>query len=253
MQAILSARSLTKTYGGGDDAATSALCGIDIDVSRSEMLGVMGPSGSGKSTLMNLIGGIDRPTSGTITLCGRDASAMTERELTQFRRQHLGFVFQDFNLLDGLTVWENIALPLILDHVPPLDIESRVEYLVETLGLGRLVKREPHQLSGGEQQRVAIARAIANEPDVLLADEPTGNLDTVSSESVLECLQLLRTQNRAVVIVTHSPLVASRCERVLFIMDGVVRRTIRRDAEPATFADRLAAETTYLSDDVVDA
>jgi putative ABC transport system ATP-binding protein len=216
-----SARGLTRTYGRGD-AQVHALRGVDLDVPTGRFTAIMGPSGSGKSTLMHCLAGLDQPTSGTVTVAGQDLESMNDDRLTIFRREHLGFVFQSFNLLPMLTAGQNILLPLELAG-RPADRE-RYDLLVATLGLGDRLGHRPSELSGGQQQRVAIARALITSPAIVFADEPTGNLDSESSAEVLGVLrQSVRELGQTVVMVTHELDAAAYADDVVVIADGAVR------------------------------
>ncbi len=220
--AVLTARGLTRIYGGQRGGLShTALESFDLTVAPGEFLGVMGPSGSGKTTLLNVLATIDRPTSGTVTIGGIDPTGMSHDELALFRRRKLGFVFQDFNLLDTLSVRENILLPLVLDRVPVREMKERLERIAQTLGISEVLDRRPYQVSGGQQQRAAIARAMIHEPELVLADELTGNLDSRASQDVMDALRgLNREHGVTIVMVTHDPFAASYCRRVLFIRDG---------------------------------
>jgi putative ABC transport system ATP-binding protein len=198
-----------------------ALRGVDLTIYRGEMVGIVGPSGSGKSTLLGLMGGLDKPTRGTLEIDGVDITHMSEGQLTEVRNEKIGFVFQFFNLIPTLTALENVALPIQFAHKPRYKPEQRAREILELLGLGDRLHHRPQELSGGQQQRVAIARALANNPPLLLADEPTGNLDSSSSEVVLEALENVhRELGTTVVIVTHSPTLAERTQRVVDLVDG---------------------------------
>lgn len=220
--AVLAARGLTRIYGdqrGG--MSHTALDSFDLTVRPGELLGVMGPSGSGKTTLLNILATIDRPTSGTVTIGGSDPATMSTDQLALFRRRKLGFVFQDFNLLDTLSLRENIVLPLVLDRVPIREMNERLSSIADVLGISSILERKPYQVSGGQQQRAAIARAMIHQPELVLADELTGNLDSRASQDVMDALhQLNRDHGVTVVMVTHDPFAASYCRRVLFIRDG---------------------------------
>mgnify|MGYP001202597386 FL=1 len=208
-RAVLEAVGLTKVYGSTSGAAHTALDGFDLRIRPGEFLGVMGPSGSGKTTLLNLLATIDTPTAGSLRIAGADPSGMRPTALALFRRRRLGFVFQEFNLLDTLTVRENILLPLVLDNVKVAEMESRLREVTERLGIGALLERRPYEISGGQQQRVAIARAIIPGPELVLADELTGNLDSKSALDVMRTLQGLNDDGVTVVMVTHDPFAAS--------------------------------------------
>jgi len=218
--AVLQASGLTKVYGATGGATHTALDDFDLRVGQGEFLGVMGPSGSGKTTLLNLLATIDTPTAGSVTVGGVDPAGMNPGQLALFRRRKLGFVFQEFNLLDTLTVRENILLPLVLDKVPAPEMDRRLARVTEKLGISELMERRPFEVSGGQQQRAAIARAIITQPDVVLADELTGNLDSRSAEDVMRTLQSLNDDGVTIVMVTHDPYAASYCKRIVFIRDG---------------------------------
>jgi len=204
-----------------------ALRGVDLAVRPGEMLAITGPSGSGKSTLLHVVGALDLPTTGTIRILGQDLRAMPDDALARFRRQRLGFVFQFFNLLPTLSAAENAALPLLLDGVARSVALARGKALLEKVGLGDRVDHRPDELSGGQQQRVALARALASEPKLLLADEPTGNLDSEASAKVLDLLaEARRERGLTVVLVTHDPGVAARADRVVRLHDGLVEQIV---------------------------
>ncbi len=198
-----------------------ALRGVDMEIRAREMVGIIGPSGSGKSTLLGIIGGLDSPTAGRIEIDGVDITDMNEGQLTDIRNQKIGFVFQFFNLIPTLTALENVALPVEFAQVRQHKPFARAKDLLDMLGLGDRLQHRPNELSGGQQQRVAIARALANDPPILLADEPTGNLDTSSGEQVLEALSTIREENgTTVVLVTHDQSLAARMDRVMTLVDG---------------------------------
>jgi putative ABC transport system ATP-binding protein len=200
-----------------------ALRGVDLTIARGEFVALVGPSGSGKSTVLNLIGGLDRPTSGQVWINGTELSTSDERTLTRHRRQHVGFVFQTFNLLPRLTAEENVALPLMFSGVPEKERRGRARVLLEQVGLGPRLTHRPTQLSGGEQQRVAIARALIGQPALLLADEPTGNLDTVTGAEIMALLkELNQEQGLTLLAVTHDPEVAAFADRIVKLRDGQV-------------------------------
>jgi putative ABC transport system ATP-binding protein len=209
--------SVTKVYGSGD-AAVVALNEFSLNVANGELLAVMGPSGSGKSTLMNILGCLDTPTSGRYWFAGEDVSRLNETQLAHVRNRRIGFVFQQFQLLPKLSAWRNVELPLLYRNA-----EGRRELALQALdqvGLGNRVDHRPTQLSGGQQQRVAIARALVTNPDLILADEPTGNLDSASSRDVLAVLRELNQQGRTIVIITHDPEVAPVAQRTVVMRDG---------------------------------
>jgi putative ABC transport system ATP-binding protein len=219
-EAIVSATEITRRYGEGD-AAVDALRGVSLDFPRGAFTAIMGPSGSGKSTLMHILAGLDRPTSGTVVIDGRDITKMDDRELTQLRRDRVGFVFQFFNLVPVLNAEENMLLPLSIAGRKPERVW--VEQLMETIGIADRRTHRPAELSGGQQQRVAIARALVSRPAVVFADEPTGNLDSKTSEEVLNLLRRAVDEfGQSVVIVTHDAGAASYADRVVMLVDGRV-------------------------------
>ena len=216
------ARGLTRVFG---DEATrvEALRGIDLSVSRGEFMAIMGPSGSGKSTLLHLLGGLDEPTSGSVHVDGQDIGAMSDDEITQLRRRHIGFVFQAFNLLDVLTAAENVALPLIIDGMSEPKANARAKAVLERVGIDKRGEHYPTELAGGEQQRVALARSLCTGPVLLLADEPTGNLDSRNSEQIITLLRkLVDDDGQTVVMVTHDPGHAAMADRLITLRDGRV-------------------------------
>jgi len=216
---IVKARGLTKVYRS-DGTAVHALDDVDIDIERGELLAIMGPSGSGKSTLLHMIGALDVPDEGEVLLNGQELSKLSRSELALVRRRHVGFVFQFFNLVPILTVDENVSFPAILDGVKESVYRPRMDQTLTRLGLVDQRQKMPPQLSGGEQQRVAIARAVVNAPDLVLADEPTGNLDRSSGAEVMSLLRSLNDEGQTIVVVTHDPGVASFARRVVFMRDG---------------------------------
>ncbi|HVU68245.1 MAG TPA: ABC transporter ATP-binding protein [Ktedonobacteraceae bacterium] len=234
---ILHMQGLTKISGNErNKVVTRALNGMDLDVARREFISIMGPSGSGKTTLLNLLAGLDRPTSGELWLQGENMAALKASELALFRRRNLGFVFQDFNLLDTLTLAENVALPLSLDGQTGKAIQQRVEEIMHFLGIAEHMRHYPYEVSGGQQQRAAVARAVIHQPRLLLADEPTGNLDSASARSLLELFQKLNVQQQAtILVVTHDPFSASYSQRVVFIKDGRVFTQLQRSGSQQQF------------------
>jgi len=219
---LIIANNLTKIYGSGATAVT-ALKDVSLEVAAGEFVAVMGPSGCGKSTLLHLLGGLDRPTQGSVTLDGHHLAELDDDRLTELRRRKIGFVFQFFNLIPVLSAEENAALPVILDRVRPSEARARAREWLAKVGLGDRLAHRPDQLSGGEQQRVAIARALVAEPAVVLADEPTGNLDTRASDEIASLLrQVANEWGRAVVMVTHDPRIAAYADRIVFLKDGAI-------------------------------
>ncbi|MCI9549505.1 MAG: ABC transporter ATP-binding protein, partial [Oscillospiraceae bacterium] len=209
---------LRKIYGSGD-TEVRALDGVDLSVEQGEFAAVVGTSGSGKSTLLHMLGGLDRPTSGTVTVDGRELSTLKDEALTIFRRRKIGFVFQNYNLVPVLNVYENIVLPIQLDGGQP--DQAYMDQIVETLGLGSKLQNLPNNLSGGQQQRVAIARALAAKPAIILADEPTGNLDSKTSQDVMSLLKVTSQRfSQTIVMITHSEEIAQMADRIIRIEDG---------------------------------
>ncbi|HEY4117810.1 MAG TPA: ABC transporter ATP-binding protein [Byssovorax sp.] len=236
---LVEARHLTKTYALGGETL-HALDDVSLEVDAGEFVAVMGASGSGKSTLMNILGCLDRPTSGTYTLLGREVSRLDRSELAVVRNQTLGFVFQSFNLLPRTTAAENVELPLVYRGVGRAERRRRSLAALERVGLAERVDHRPSQLSGGQQQRVAIARAIVNEPRIMFADEPTGNLDTKTSVAVMALFQELWAAGLTIIFVTHEPDVARYASRVVVMRDGHIVSDDRQAARSAT-EDRKAA------------
>jgi putative ABC transport system ATP-binding protein len=219
---LVEVRELVKHYRLGN-AEVPALRGVSFDIEAGRLVSVMGPSGSGKSTLLHLIGGLDTPTSGSVVIDGSDLARLDDEELTMFRRRSLGFIFQFFNLLPTMTAWENVALPRLLDGVKMREVKPRAVELLERVGLGERVEHKPSQLSGGEMQRVAVARALVGDPLLVLADEPTGNLDSASGHAVLELLRkIVAEEGKTVVIVTHDAEAASLADQQVKLQDGLI-------------------------------
>ena len=222
--AVVVARDLARRYGAGD-TAVDALRGVSLEIAEGELTAVMGPSGSGKSTLMHILAGLDQPTAGTVEIAGKDITALNDDDLTKLRREHIGFVFQFFNLLPMLSAEENVALPLSIAGKKP--DRAWLAELLEDVGLTERRSHRPSELSGGQQQRVAIARALVSRPTVLFADEPTGNLDSATSSEILELLRRsVKSRGQTTVMVTHDPRAATIADRILFIADGVVVREL---------------------------
>ena len=216
--AILETHDLRKIYGAGD-TEVRALDGVDLTVEKDEFAAIVGTSGSGKSTLLHMLGGLDRPTSGTVTVDGRDLSALKDEALTIFRRRKIGFVFQNYNLVPVLNVYENIVLPIQLDGGQP--DKAYMNQIIETLGLEFKLQSLPNNLSGGQQQRVAIARALAAKPAIILADEPTGNLDSRTSQDVMSLLKVTSQRfAQTIVMITHNEEIAQMADRIIRIEDG---------------------------------
>ena len=219
MNAVLETIGLGKVHGEGE-AAVAALAGVDLRVAHGEFVAITGPSGCGKSTLLNLLGGLDRPTSGEVRVQGEHLAGANEARRARLRRSEVGFVFQFFNLIANLTVADNVELPALLAGVPAREARRRAAELLERLGLADTAARVPGDLSGGQQQRVAIARALVNRPSVLLADEPTGNLDTAAAREVMDVLRERHAEGQSIVLVTHDLRLASNAQRVVAMRDG---------------------------------
>lgn len=226
---LLNIQQVKKVYQSQlNGQPVEALKNITFSVEEGEYVAIMGESGSGKSTLLNLMATLDQPTAGELALNGIDLTTIKEKDAASFRRDHLGFVFQDFNLLDTFSVKDNILLPLVLSKVPVKQMDQRLQPLVRTLGITDLLQHYPYELSGGQKQRVAVARAIITKPDLLLADEPTGALDSKTSDQLLTLFQQINQNGQTIIMVTHSSIAASRAQRVLFIKDGHVFHQLYR-------------------------
>jgi putative ABC transport system ATP-binding protein len=218
---LISMRGIRKVYDTGK-VKVEALRNVDLEVARGEFLAVVGPSGSGKSTLMNLIGCLDTPTAGEYDLSGEPVSGMNRAQLAQIRNRRIGFVFQNFNLIPQITTFENVEMPLLFGRVPKRARRERVEELLQRVGLGDRMEHKPTELSGGQMQRVAIARALAMKPDLLLADEPTGNLDSSSGGDIMDLFAQLWEQGHTMVVITHDAALARRCRRQIELHDGEI-------------------------------
>ncbi len=233
MSELIEIRDMSKIYNPGENEVR-ALNNISLSIGEKEFVAIIGQSGSGKSTLMNMLGCLDVPTSGTYTLKGRDVAELMDDELSEIRNKEIGFIFQGFNLIPSLTALENVELPLIYRGVSK---SKRVQLAKEALtkvGLENRMTHKPSEMSGGQQQRVAIARAIAQAPPIILADEPTGNLDSHSSVEIMEILKKLHRDGRTVIIITHDPVIASKAERIIHIMDGEIYKDERNDGGDAS-------------------
>ncbi|UEL47116.1 ABC transporter ATP-binding protein [Terrisporobacter glycolicus] len=238
MMEILNIKNLKKVYG--KKVISTALNNISFAIDDGEFVGIMGPSGSGKTTLLNLISTIDKPTSGTITLRGENILKLKGDDLALFRRRELGFVFQDFNLLNTLTIGENMILPLTLDNVDLKEQENRLNKVSKILGIENLLDKRTYEVSGGQAQRTAIGRALINNPTLVLADEPTGNLDSASARDVMEYLEKINKEEKVTtMMVTHDPLAASYCNRILFIKDGEIYNEIYKGENRIQFYQEI--------------
>lgn len=252
MKEVLIGKNIKKVYGSRG-AIYTALHGIDLIIEEGEFVGIMGPSGAGKTTLLNLIATIDRPTEGEILIGGKNVVMMDETELSTFRRDMLGFIFQDYNLLDNLTVKENIVLPLSLARVSLPEIKKRVIQIANNFGIKEILDKYPYEISGGQQQRTAAARAIINNPKLVLADEPTGNLDSGSSKELLDYLEKINQNMQAtIMMVTHDSYAASYCKRILFIKDGSIFTELNRGDSRKRFFQKILDVLKVLGGDIDD-
>ncbi len=251
MHDIIEIDNLTKVYRSFKGAKeVAALDGISLTAKKGEFIGVMGPSGSGKTTLLNILSGVDTASGGTVNIEGHNVAKMKQDELALFRRQRIGYIFQDFNLLDSLTLKENIALPLILDKKPPHEIEKRVDELMTFFDIAELADKYQYHVSGGQKQRVAAARALATDPAVCFADEPTGNLDSKSAANVMEMLtQMNEQKDCTILMVTHDAFAASYCKRIVFIKDGKVNAQIQRAGDRKAFFDKILEVLSVMGGD----
>ena len=230
MAYVIEARGVSKEYGSGE-APVEALRGVDLYVSRNELLAITGPSGSGKSTLLHVLAGIEPPTKGQVLFEGQDLASCTDRERTLLRRRRIGFIFQSFNLLPTVTAEENVSLPLLLDSVKAAEARRRAREVLDMVEMGHRRGHLPGKLSGGEQQRVAIARALVIQPSVLLADEPTGSLDSVNGQRVMQLLRrVVDERQQTIVVITHDATVADQADRVLHLRDGRLEPAEPQDA-----------------------
>lgn len=248
---VLQVKDVKKSYSskfGGN--VSKALDGVSFEVEKGEFVGIMGPSGAGKSTLLNVIATIDEVTSGTIIIGGQNINKLSDNALASFRRKKLGFIFQDYNLLDTLTFRENIALPLVLSKVQPAEILQRVDEMSAVLGIQPLLDKYPYEVSGGQRQRASAARAIISNPELILADEPTGALDSKSSGELLQCLSDLNKNEKAtILLVTHDAFTASYCKRILFIKDGMIFTEIDKGSGRKEFFDKILKVQAVLGGD----
>lgn len=248
MEELLKVEHARKVYQSRfKGVQVEALKDIQLEVKQGEYTAIMGESGSGKSTLLNMIATLDKPTSGHIYLNGDDLTQIKDKQAAAFRREHLGFVFQDFNLLDTLSVKDNILLPLVLSKKDIKQMKAKVQKLVTDLLIDSLLEKYPYELSGGQRQRVAVARALITEPDLLLADEPTGALDSKTSDQLLDTFEAINQNGQTILMVTHSSLAASRAKRVLFIKDGIVYHQLYRgELSKQAFLEKITATMTSL-------
>lgn len=223
---IINLKDVWKTYFMGKNNYVHALRGMNLEVHKGEFLAIMGPSGSGKSTAVNMVGCLDIPTKGKILLEDKDISKLIESDLAQIRGKKIGFIFQQFNLINTLSALENVRLPMIFQQMSPEERDERAKKLLDLVGLGERMDHRPSELSGGQQQRVAIARALANDPEVILADEPTGNLDSKTGNIVMEYLCKLHKEGKTIIMVTHDSDTAKVAERIEYLKDGVIVKSL---------------------------
>lgn len=248
MEHILNLEQVKKYYGGNSGNITKAVDGISMYVDKGEFVAIMGASGSGKTTLLNCISTIDTVTSGHITVNNQDITKIKDKDFADFRRENLGFIFQDFNLLDTLTIEENISLSLVINKQNPADIDKRVHAIADKLGIRDILSKFPYEVSGGQKQRCACARAIINNPKLLLADEPTGALDSHSSQMLLSTIQSINEQLRATILmVTHDAFTASYANRILFLKDGEIFMELRKGNDSrSAFFDKILNVLTMI-------
>jgi putative ABC transport system ATP-binding protein len=238
---ILDVKNIVKVYGGASgEGAMTALGGISFSIKQGEFVAIMGPSGSGKTTLLNVLSGIDAPTSGETIISGQELTSMTGDDLALYRRKQLGFVFQDFNLLDSLTVKENIMLPMVLEKRTAADMEEKVRSIANLFDIEDILNKYPYHISGGQQQRAAVSRALVNEPAIIFADEPTGNLDSKSSAVIMECFEkIIDELSTTILLVTHDVFAASYCHKVIFIKDGLIHSSIVKKGNRKEFLNQI--------------
>lgn len=230
MEKIVEVQGVKKTYGKKNEEQTHALKGISFEVEKGEFVGIMGASGSGKSTLLNILSTIDQPTAGKILISKQDVTRLKGNKLADFRGKEIGFIFQDFNLLENLTAFENIAVPLSLQGKSGKEIRQKVQVVAERLSITQILRKYPAEISGGQKQRVAAARALITQPTILLGDEPTGALDSESARDLLDMMEELNQKDQvSILLVTHDPFSASYCNRILFIKDGVIHQELHRE------------------------
>mgnify|MGYP001089209795 CR=1 FL=1 len=241
---LLEVKNLKKVYTTRfSSQQVTALSNVSFSVEEGEYVAIMGESGSGKTTLLNILASQDTPTSGEVLLNGEDITKISEKHISQFRRKNLGFVFQDFNLMDSLSVKENIMLPVLLDKKEQKECEEKAEALEKQFGIEHLQEKNPYELSGGERQRVAICRALINDPSIIFADEPTGNLDSKSGKVVAEEFRKINEElGKTLLMVTHDPQMASRCKRVIFLKDGYVMNDVRKEGTEEEFYRTIIGE-----------
>lgn len=250
MEDVMKVTSVTKTYGKKGEKQYQALKGVSFTVEKGEFVAIMGASGSGKSTLLNILSTLDQATSGEVLVNGHDITRLNKKKLANFRAKEIGFIFQEFNLLDNLTARENIALPLTLQGLSTNRIDPLVEQIAGKLNIQDLLDKYPAAISGGQKQRVAAARALVHEPAILLADEPTGALDSKSSRAMLDTMELLNRRDQvSILMVTHDPFSASFADRILFIQDGIIGKEVKKgDLSRQDFYKKLIADLGEVED-----
>lgn len=244
---VVNVKNVKKVYGKKGENQSHALKGLTFSIQEGEFVGIMGPSGSGKTTLLNVISTLDKATDGMIEIAGTEISKMKQNELSDFRAQKLGFIFQDFNLLENLSIYENIALPLSLRGTSSRKIGPKVEKVADMLGISAILQKYPSEVSGGQKQRSAAARALVHEPAIILGDEPTGALDSKNATSLLEAMKNLNEkQDISIMLVTHDPYSASYCQRILFIQDGKLYKEIHRGSKREAFYKEILDVLAYI-------
>lgn len=246
---VVEIKNLIKSYGA-KDFQTTVLKGIDLTIYEGDFIAIMGPSGSGKTTLLNILSTIDKPTQGMVLLDGKDVTRMSNKELAKLRKEKIGFVFQDYNLLDTMTLQDNIALPLALDGVPSGQIAERIRALSSAFGIEEQLRKYPYQLSGGQKQRGAVCRALITNPEIIFADEPTGALDSKAGKDLLHCLSRVNESGQATILmVTHDPHSASYAKDVYLLSDGMMKYRIGRGSERKEFYNRIIDLQTSIGGD----
>ncbi|MFG6346284.1 MAG: ABC transporter ATP-binding protein [Lachnospiraceae bacterium] len=246
---VVEIKNLVKSYGA-KDFQTTVLKGIDLTIYKDDFIAIMGPSGSGKTTLLNILSTIDKPTQGTVMLDGKDVTRISNKELAKLRKDKIGFVFQDYNLLDTMTLQDNIALPLALDGVPARQILERIRELSAAFGIEEQLRKYPYQLSGGQKQRGAVCRALITNPEIIFADEPTGALDSKAGKDLLHCLRRVNESGQATILmVTHDPHSASYAKDVYLLSDGMMKCRIGRGSDRKEFYNRIIDLQTSIGGD----
>ena len=237
---VIQTEKINKIYGEIEKNSINALADVDLIIEQKEFVGIMGPSGSGKTTLLNILSGFDHPTTGSVKICGKNLQDFGDDELAEFRRDDVGFVFQDFQLLDSLTVKENIVLPLILAKKKSDIIEKKAHDIIDYLGLNKIFNKHPYEISGGEKQRTAVGRSLITNPKIIFADEPTGNLDSKSSKNIMDLFCKLNAEKESTILmVTHDPFAASFCKRIVFLFDGKIHSIIKNNGDREEFFDHI--------------